>query len=102
MFSTWTNGLLDGGETFGREYQDEFRRQWQAFSGSGKDYLRARAPGVHHRAAPGPGGQGRVHDQIGKAPVHDGHDQVVGGLRLVSILHGCVFLLLRLRRVRAR
>ena len=45
MFSTWPNGLLDGGERFGREYQDEFRRQWQEFSGSKKDYLRAKSPG---------------------------------------------------------
>lgn len=42
MFSTWTNGQLDGGARFGKVYQDEFRRQWQAFSGSRKDYLRAR------------------------------------------------------------
>ena len=51
MFSTWPNGLLDGGEKFGREYQDEFRRQWQEFSGSKKDYLRARAPGPAYTQA---------------------------------------------------
>ena len=51
MFSTWTNGLLDGGDRFGREYQDEFRRQWREFSGSEKDYLRAKAPGPAYTQA---------------------------------------------------
>lgn len=51
MFSTWPNGLLDGGERFGAVYRDEFRRQWQAFSGSTKDYLRARAPGPSYTPA---------------------------------------------------
>ena len=51
MFSTWANGLLDGGETFGPVYQDEFRRQWQAFSGSSKDYLRAKGPGPAYTTA---------------------------------------------------
>ena len=76
MFSTWTNGLLDGAlrsdgvlavggghgvdggdavatqvETFGPVYQDEFRRQWRAFSGSSKDYLRAKAPGPAYTQA---------------------------------------------------
>ena len=51
MFSTWANGLLDGGDKFGKEYQDEFRRRWQEFSGSKKDYLRARAPGPAYTLA---------------------------------------------------
>ena len=76
MFSTWANGLLDGAlrsdgvlavgggsgvdggdavatqvETFGPVYQDELRRQWRAFSGSEKDYLRARATGPVYTTA---------------------------------------------------
>lgn len=51
MFSTWPNGLLDGGERFGKVYQDEFRRQWQAFSGSKKDYLRAKGAGPSYTPA---------------------------------------------------
>ncbi|MBR4257654.1 MAG: DUF4838 domain-containing protein [Kiritimatiellae bacterium] len=51
MFATWPSGLLDGGETFGREYQDEFRRQWHEFSGSSKDYLRAKAAGPSYTMA---------------------------------------------------
>ena len=47
--------------------------------------LRSRAPGMQHRAAPGPGGLGRFHHRVGVAAIHNGDNQIVLGLLFLHL-----------------